>query len=118
MAKVYLPPKEFILPKLFTNNDDRASRFTKYDKECDLYLAKISEYCKSESKCPDAGEVIWWVIGDGSATYVVYDYRTLIYIGTNDGYTLPESHERGIRKADIILKVKSNKLVPPMDFNP
>jgi hypothetical protein len=102
MAKVYAPPEHIKLPEMSTFKGD----FKSYDIACEKYEKEVVDFCKEESKCPDAGAVIGFPVGDGSATYVIYDYRTLIHIQTMDAYAIPEAHARGLRKADLVKLIK------------
>lgn len=102
MAKVYIPPESIKLPELCEFNGD----FDLYEKACDEYQESVVAFCKENSSCPDAGKIIDFPIADGKAMYVVYDYKTLIHIETMDAYAIPEAHEKGLRKADIVKLIK------------
>lgn len=103
MAKVYGGVEGLELPEF------KAGDYDAYEKLCVQYEADIVKWCKENSNCPDAGEVIGFTVGDGKAMYAILDYRTLIHIGTHDGYALSDAHERGLRKADLVKEVKAVK---------
>jgi hypothetical protein len=91
MAQVYTPPEHIKSPVLGDGVDQ--------------YIEKVASFCKENSKCPHAGEVIWFPIADGKAMYIVYDYKTLLLLEVGDVYQIPDAHASGLRKADIIKKI-------------
>ena len=103
MSKVYSGVEGLEIPEF------NARDYDAYSKLCDKYEADVIDWCKKNSDCPDAGEVIGFPVGDGKAMYVVLNYRELIHLGTHDGYSLDEAHERGLRKDDLVKAVKKKK---------
>jgi len=100
MAKVYSTPKGYDAPEFDIHT---------YKQDGDKYLETLSGFCKEHSKCKHAGEVIRYPCGDGYAEYMVYTYTMLIHIELGDAWNLPDAHIRGLRKADIIKKIESQK---------
>lgn len=103
MAKVYGGIEGINAPEFGDGSWDS------YEKREADYIETVKEYCKKNSKCPDAGKIIGFPIADGKAQYCILDYRTLIHINTGDGYAIPEAHARGLRKADIVKEVKKDE---------
>jgi hypothetical protein len=103
MAKIYLPPEHLVTPTFSMENKDT------YNQEVEDFELKLKKWCIENSKCPDAGEIISFAIGDGKAMYMVQTYTKLLWIGNEDAYNISEATERGLRKADIVKKVKANK---------
>jgi hypothetical protein len=109
MAKCYSPPTEIKVPVYDYKNKDYSEEDKRYDIAHEAFISELSKFCKEESNCPDAGEIIRFGVGDGIAQYMVFDYRTVIYVPYLDNYRVDECTIRGIRKADIIRKIKANK---------
>lgn len=103
MAKVFLPPEEIKLPVY------EIGEYEKNDKEMEAYIEKVVQWCKDNSKCKDAGEIISFPVGDGCARYVVFKYTELLWLEEGDCYSIPEAHSRGLRKADIVEKINQQK---------
>ena len=107
MAKVYGGVEGINPPKYidYANKD-----YSEYELACRDYIKSISDWCKQESpNCPDAGELLFFGIADGSANYVILNYRELIHLSILDSYSMGDVFHRGIRKADIVKQVKLNK---------
>jgi len=102
MATIYSAPKEIEFPKY---NPDT------WREDEKQYLAKLSELCKNNSKCKDAGEVIGFPIADGKALYMVVTYTKLIHIELGDAYSIPDAHARGLRKTDIVAMINQSKAI-------
>lgn len=115
MAKVYggFDSQKNKLPKLTDFKTDSGFDMIAYNKANDDYVDEIISLCKEYSTCPDAGEIISFFVGDGCAMYAVLSYRELIHIGIRDGYAIPDTQARGIRKADIIQEINIRKSSPP-----
>lgn len=105
MATVYAPPKHIVRPDIKDFLDD----YEGLNKAEEEYAKSVIEYCKSNSNCPHAGEEISFGVADGCARYVVFNYRTLIFLEIEDAYQIPDAHARGLRKADIVSKIERRK---------
>jgi hypothetical protein len=103
MAKVFSTPENIQCPG-FQWNDQ-----AKYSADVSAFKESLKTFCKDNSKCPDAGEIIRFQIADGYAQYMVFKYTELFHIEEGDAYQIPEAHSRGLRKADIIQKIKAGK---------
>lgn len=103
MAKVFLPPEELELPVFDPKN------YEQYKKDMDNYVERVVEWCKKHSKCKDAGEIIDFPVGDGKARYVVFQYSELLWLEEGDCYQIQDAYMRGLRKADIVDKIKQSK---------
>lgn len=97
MAKIYSYPEGFVSPD-FVEAEDIA----KYRKEVEEFEIKLGDFCKQNSKCPDAGKIMSFGVADGKARYMVFNYTSLIHLDAFDGYQISESQARGLRKADIV----------------
>jgi|AntDeeMinimDraft_5_1070356.scaffolds.fasta_scaffold08800_3 hypothetical protein len=104
MATVYSAPKGFEFP----NYDISLSHEENRQKE-DEATAKLKEFCREQSNCPHAGEVIGFPIADGKAMYMILDYKRLIHMPVGDAWSIPDAHARGLRKADLIHEVDRGK---------
>lgn len=111
--KVFHPPKAFVAPTIAQFMKNGKFDADGHDKAEKAYIEAVQAACREHSNCPDAGELVWWPVADGSATYVVYNYRELWHLPTSGNYALDEAHERGLRKADIVQKIKQIKIGPP-----
>lgn len=102
MATVYGAPEHIKCPQ-YKDFLDKPEDLEKAEKE---YTKAVVDFCKSESNCPHAGAEIFFVVGDGCAQYIVYNYRTLIFVGLDDAYQIPDAHARGLRKDDILKAIQ------------
>jgi len=104
MAKLFGPPEHIPCPE-FNVKD-----FNQYQKDCEQFEKSLAEFCKEESpRCPDAGKIISFPVADGQAKYMVFKYSELIFIGTYDAYHVDDALIRGLRKADIVKKIKQRE---------
>jgi hypothetical protein len=103
MAQVYSAPEEVKVPEF------NARDYNQYIKDMEQHKIDLAKWCKENSKCKDAGEIICFPVGDGQAQYMIFQYSKLIWIQEGDCYSLPEAHTRGLRKADVIKKLESQK---------
>lgn len=104
MAKVYGCPENIIIPDYFAFKDSSA-----YNKAVDDFKEELKIFCKENSKCVHAGEIISFPVGDGYAQYMVFNYTSLVHLSLGDSYQISDAHSRGLRKADIIQQVNFNK---------
>lgn len=111
--KVFYPPKELVAPTIAQFMTDGKFDKKGHDNAEKTYIESVQKACREHSDCPDAGELVWWPVADGSAAYVVFNYRELWHLQTTGNYALDEAHERGLRKADIVQKIKQIKSGPP-----
>lgn len=111
MATVYSSVEGIICPEFQWENRE------KYKADCDEYREKLRAFCKSQTKCPDAGVIIRFQIADGYAQYMVMSYTKLIHIQEDDAYSIPAAHARGLNKADILQNIKSAKALAEL-FKP
>jgi len=109
MATIYSAPESLKLPE----QKDFESPIA-FEAAEEKFLNDLKQYCKDNSKCPHAGEEIGFFMGDGQARYVVFNYRTLIHVAISDAYDISDAHARGIRKADILQKIKTKKAAPEL----
>lgn len=100
MATCYAPPEHLTPPAFDPQNH------AQYNEQCDAFEKSVSDWCRAESNCPDAGKIISFPIADGKARYAIYNYRTLIHLATGDAYDIPDAHMRGLKKDDIVKAVK------------
>jgi hypothetical protein len=106
MAQVYTHPQE-----VSDFKDNLISDYDAYEKEIERFKSDLKEFCKKNSECPHAGEIIGFPVADGKALYMVHDYRSLIHLPFYDAYAIPDAHARGLLKADIIAHVKREQAV-------
>lgn len=96
MATCYAPPSHLICPQFDAQN------YSAYQQQCEKFELDLCQWAKENSTCPDAGKIISFPVGDGKALYVIFDYRSLIHIPTDDAYDIDDAHMRGLRKSDIV----------------
>lgn len=104
MAKVYSPPEGIKVPTF--NTDLAIAKATE-----DTFISELKAFCEANSTCPDKGKEIWFPIADGRARYMVFDYTKLIHLPLGDAYQIGAAHARGLRKADIQLRIKQHQSI-------
>lgn len=111
MAKIYAGAEGFneVAPEITDFQKDKGFDFEAYEAACEKYLADVKLFCRKESNCPHAGEMMNFPVGDGYAMYVVFNYTSFFHIATGDAYCISEAHARGFRKADIVRQVEAEK---------
>lgn len=97
MATIYSAPKGFEIPHY-----DIKLSYEENDELVNKAKDKLKEFCKEQSNCPHAGEVVGFPVADGKALYMILDYKRLIHLPINDAWSIPEAHARGLRKEDLI----------------
>lgn len=81
------------------------------ESDQEYFVSAVKDYCKNNSKCPHAGEIVSFIIGDDFSVYMILDYRSLIYLPINDDcYQISDTYARGLRKADLIAMTSNNTL--------
>jgi hypothetical protein len=75
------------------------------------YIEAVRAFCKEQRSTPDTGKEIKFPIADGYARYMILDYRSIILLEVGDVYQIPDAHARGLRKADLVQKVKQEEAI-------
>jgi len=84
MAKIYSGVEGIPVPEFKADGE-----YQDYDKRCDDYITSIKMQARrSNPSCPEAGEVIYFPVGDGNAQYVVMSLKpvTLVHLAIGDAW--------------------------------
>jgi len=101
--QVFLPPEHITLKDMTEFRDAKNQiNFNAYDAACKVFIQEVKDFCKKNSKCPDAGEELNFPMGDGYAQYILLDYRQMVFLNVMDAYQISDAHARGLRKADVV----------------
>ncbi len=73
-----------------------------YEAQVEHYKRDLAQWCRENSRCKHAGEIIRFPVADGHAEYMVIKYSEIIFLPLYDEYQIPEAHVRGLMKADIL----------------
>jgi len=88
MAKIYSAPKEITIPEL----DFRDMK--KYKEECEKFTQDLKEFCLKRKKGKNIGEIVYFPVADGNASYMVASMKPLelIHIPLGDSYDFQFIH--------------------------
>lgn len=100
----------YSLPQI--TDDDEPGDFNQIWEKQESELNRLEDEAPTEpEKDGIIGGIISFPIADGKAIYRVVesDPLTLQHIPIGDGYQIPDAHVRGLRKKDIIQKIKQRQ---------
>lgn len=102
MAKIYGGVKGINKPAI-------TSDWQGYEKRAEVYVQKIKDYAKQNSKCSEAGKEIHFPVADGRACYVVLSLRPLelVHLDVNDGYSFQYANR--LTATDVRAEIKRNE---------
>ena len=122
MAKIYKAPKGFKPPDMrkYTGDLKRPGSIDKYFKDCEAYVDRLKQTIKESygSVCPEAGEEIRFLVGDGYARYVVARLKPveLIWVDVGDRWHFEYVHR--LTAADIRKQIKSERALNKLFSEP
>lgn len=110
MATIYAPPTGFDPPEIvFT--DGRYDHDATEAAEADFVTRLTAEARRVGNAGDLVGEIIRFPVADGYAQYLVWKERPLelVHLALGDAWSIPASHARGIRLADVRQHVEASK---------
>ena len=111
MAGVFAPPNGFNPPSFDEAMVDGRYDYKYHDRINQEYFDRLAAEARRRNGGDLVGEIVRYHVADGYAVYMVWSHRpfSLIHISIDDGYRLPEPHERGLRLSDVRGDVEREK---------
>jgi hypothetical protein len=111
MAGVFAPPNGFEPPSFDEAFVDGRYDYKHHDRINQAYFDRLAAEARRLNKGDMVGEIFRHPVADGYAVYMVWSHRpfSLIHISIDDGYRLPEAHERGLRLSDVRQSVQGQR---------
>jgi len=113
MGTIYQPPVGIDPPEFISGEP-----YETYNKRCEEFVGRVKEFCKTTSRCPEAGQEVDFPVGDGCARYIIHSLKPvkLIHLAVGDNWHYEYIHRltaadlrKHIRNEEGLMKLFSRK---------